>query len=87
MCDIVVMMLFYGCGLWIFEVLGLNVEDYLLFDVLCIVGKGNKECFVFVIFVVCDVVVDYVCQVLMLFESGCFLFIGVCGGWLNVCYI
>lgn len=46
-------MLMYGCGFWIFEVLGLEGCVLFMGDVLWIVGKGNKEWLVLVIFVVC----------------------------------
>lgn len=88
-CNVVVLMLFYGCGFCIFEVfflIGNMVLDCFI-KILCVFGKGWKECIVFVFLVVGEVVEVYLkfCFYLVFLDG--LLFFGVCGGLFNLCMI
>lgn len=92
-CDYVIFELFYGFGIWVFEFCGLDVDD-LDFDcgMVCVFGKGLKECVVLYGMLVWDVFDVYFCWGCFVFVVWVWMFIlvvifGSCGGWIGLCMV
>lgn len=81
--DAAVLLMAYGCGLRISEVLGLNRHDVPLGQTLIVTGKGTKQRMVPVLPVVHEAVDAYLAQVPFGLEPDSPLFLGVRGKRLN----